>query len=90
MQIDVPMRTLNSIIETEIPHVTSIDIMSIDVEGGELNVLKGLDLERYKPKIMVVENVFNSPNINEYLTKYNYVLDKQIDYNQYYKLIIPL
>ena len=90
VQIDVPMRTLNSIIETEIPHVTSIDIMSIDVEGGELNVLKGLDLERYKPKIMVVENVFNSPNINEYLTKYNYVLDNQIDYNQYYKLIIPL
>ena len=36
---------------------------------------------------MVIENIFNSPDINEYLSNYNYILDKHIDYNQYYKLV---
>lgn len=84
-KIKVPQKTLNTILDIEIPEVKEIDIMSIDVEGGELNVLKGLDLIKYKPKIMVIENVFNKTDIQEYLTNYGYVLDKQIDYNQYYK-----
>ena len=61
-QVKVPQKTLNSIIETEIDTLREIDIMSIDVEGGELNVLKGLDLHKYKPKILVIENVFNKSN----------------------------
>jgi len=87
IKIEVPQKTLNHIIETEILNLKEIDIMSIDVEGGELNVLKGIDLNKYKPKIMVIENIFNNPEIYDYLKEYNYVLDKQIEYNQYYKLI---
>jgi FkbM family methyltransferase len=85
-KINVPQRSLNSVLNTEIPEINEIDIMSIDVEGGELNVLKGIDLLKYKPKIMVIENVINNSNIEEYLNQYNYVLDKHIEYNQYYKL----
>lgn len=86
-KINVPQKTLNTILEQEIPEVKEIDVMSIDVEGGELNVLKGIDLLKYRPKIMVIENVFNKADIQDYLKNYNYVLDKQIDYNQYYKLM---
>jgi FkbM family methyltransferase len=86
IKIQVPQRTLDYIIETEISNIKEIDIMSIDVEGGELNVLKGINLNKYKPKIMVIENVFNNNEIYDYLKKYNYVLDKHIEYNQYYKL----
>jgi FkbM family methyltransferase len=86
IKINVPQKTLNTILRTEIQQIKEIDIISIDVEAGELNVLKGLDLLKYKPKIMVIENVFNNSNIEEYLKLYNYVLDKHIDYNQYYKL----
>ena len=32
-----------------------IDFLSIDVEGHELEVLKGLNFEKYKPKVIVVE-----------------------------------
>jgi hypothetical protein len=64
-----------------------IDIISIDVEGGELKVLKGLDLNKYKIKVFVIENVFNDPSISDYLKQYNYILDKRIDYNEYYKLL---
>lgn len=36
---------------------------------------------------MVIENVFNNSEISEYLKKYNYILDKKIEYNEYYKLL---
>ena len=29
--------------------------MNIDVEGYELEVLKGFDIERYKPKVVTIE-----------------------------------
>lgn len=83
-QIKVPMKTLNVCIEEEMPNVTSIDIMSLDVEGGELNVLKGLDLNKYPVKVFCIENVTNATDIGEYLAQFGYSLDKQILYNQYY------
>lgn len=86
IKINVPQKTINTVISNELQHIQEIDVISIDVEGGELNVLKGIDLLKYKPKLMIIENVFNNPNINEYLTQYGYILDKHIDYNQYYKL----
>ena len=86
IKMDVPLRTLNSLLEDEIHLDREVDIVSVDVEGGEMNVLKGFDLEKYKPKVMVVENIFNEPEINAYLEQFNYVLDQQIEYNQYYRL----
>ena len=86
-KINVPQKTLDNVIENEIILNREIDIISIDVEGGELKVLYGLNLNKYKPKIIVVENVFNDNEINNYLNNFNYILDKQCEYNQFYKLI---
>jgi hypothetical protein len=33
-----------------------IDLVSIDTEGCELDVLDGFDLDRFKPRILVIEN----------------------------------
>ena len=86
IKVKVPQKTLNTVISTEITHIKNIDIISIDIEGGEFKVLKGLNLEKYKPKLMVIENVFNKNDIKEYLYNSNYILDKHIEYNQYYLL----
>lgn len=83
-KITVPQKTLNTIISTEISHLSHIDILSIDVEGGELKVLKGLDLQKYNPRIILVENVFNSTELVDYILSQGYRLDKHIDYNQYF------
>lgn len=49
----VPLRALSSIIdEIGLP---ALDFISIDVEGSELNVLRGLDLTRHRPRIMIIE-----------------------------------
>ena len=88
-KISVPQRTLNTIIQNEIPNLTHIDIMSIDIEGGELNCLKGLDIHKYKPKIMVIENANpGNTTLQNYLQSFGYKLDKQISYNQYYKSVL--
>ena len=36
-----------------------IDFVNIDVEGNELNVLKGFDLKKFKPKVILLEYIQN-------------------------------
>jgi FkbM family methyltransferase len=83
-QISIPQKSLNSCLPEILKGSTQIDIVSIDVEGGELNVLKGLDLNKYKVKVFVIENVYKNTNIGEFLDNYGYKLDKRIEYNEYY------
>jgi FkbM family methyltransferase len=83
-QISVPQKSLNSCLPEILKGNTHIDIVSIDVEGGELNVLKGLDLYKYKVKVFVIENIYENTNIGEFLDNYGYKLDKRIEYNEYY------
>jgi hypothetical protein len=52
-EVQVPTRTLTSILdEVSAPE---IDLLSLDVEGFEPDVLRGLDLERHAPRFVVVE-----------------------------------
>lgn len=52
-RVTVPTRTLSWIIDDS--GFTDIDFMSIDVEGSELSVLGGLDLQRHVPRFLLVE-----------------------------------
>ena len=56
--------TLNNIIKNSKINTKKIDFLSIDVEGNELNVLKGLNFKNYRPKIISIE--FIKPNIKEF------------------------
>jgi FkbM family methyltransferase len=47
--------TLNSIIENSPFKDNKIDFLTIDVEGYEMNVLRGFDINKYKPDIIVLE-----------------------------------
>ena len=47
--------TLNKVIENSIYKDQKINFISIDVEGYELNVLKGFDFKKYKPDLVVLE-----------------------------------
>lgn len=49
----IECRTLDEVIEDS--KYSNFDFMSIDVEGGELSVLKGLSLSKYAPKYLLVE-----------------------------------
>lgn len=45
---------LSSLLDT--CHVNEIDILSLDIEGYEVEAIKGLDLSRHRPKVMVIES----------------------------------
>jgi len=82
--VKVPARTLESILD-ELPSPVKIDFLSLDVEGYELNVLQGLNLEKYKPRYILVEVTFWQ-EINE-LLQGMYDLVEKMSYHDYlYKL----
>lgn len=49
----VPVVTVNKILEQN--KVEHVDFVSIDVEGQEMAVLLGFDLNKYQPRLIVVE-----------------------------------
>jgi len=86
--------TLNNIILDTKYNNQSIDLLSIDVEGHELQVLEGFDLNKFSPKVIVVEyldlsvskleiknlNIENilKSEIYKYLVTMNYILVNNI------------
>lgn len=66
-------RTLNSILEEY--KIEFIDLLSIDVNGLELDVLQGLDLNKHKPQTIILNyctlGKYNFTAL-EYLTKKGY------------------
>lgn len=52
-----------------------IDFLSLDTEGYELNILQGLNLNKYRPKHMLIEIYTKDyDNILKFLSKNNYKL----------------
>lgn len=80
--IKVPARTLNSILDE--CQVSEIDLFSLDVEGFELNVLKGLDLNKYRPKYLLIESRFKT-EIEDYLSKWYKEIDQLSRHDFLYK-----
>jgi FkbM family methyltransferase len=71
----VKMTTLNHILESH--NVFDILFMSIDVEGSELEVLRGIDFNRQKFQCVLIENnsdgYFGNENIRNYMTSKGYI-----------------
>ncbi len=68
----VVARTLDSMLEeAEFPRV---DFITIDVEGHEFPVLQGFDIERWKPKVVVLERIKSAPEpeIAQYMKQHGY------------------
>lgn len=51
--VPVPMTTLDALLAD---HVGGVDAAAIDVEGSEMSVLRGFDLSRYRPKVLLIED----------------------------------
>lgn len=52
-EISLPMRTISSILDQH--RVPPLDVLSIDIEGCDDIALKGLDLSRHRPGLIIVE-----------------------------------
>jgi FkbM family methyltransferase len=81
-KIAVPVITLDEILYKE--GNPKIDFLSIDVEGTELNVLKGIDLLKNRPQLIFIEYHVLSLDVHYYLSKNKYKLVQRTGVNNWY------
>jgi FkbM family methyltransferase len=76
----VPVRKLSAILDE---HAAGrvIDFLKIDVEGTELSVLRGADLRRHRPKIIVLES--KMPVTLNMVDRVDEVPDRVEEYSDY-------
>jgi len=71
--IEIQVSTLEKILDEV--NVKNIDLLTLDVEGYELEVLQGLNFNKYRPTYLLIEIYINQANdIHNYLTENNYKL----------------
>jgi FkbM family methyltransferase len=78
----VPMVSLDEILSAE--DNPPIDFVSIDVEGMELDVLRGFDLARHAPALLLVEDHLLHLKTHRHLRRAGYRLVKRTDLNNWY------
>ena len=61
-----------------------LDLLAVDVEGWELEVLRGFDFDRWEPKVIIVENLSSNPEYREYMKTKGYQRDAFIHINEIY------
>jgi FkbM family methyltransferase len=76
----IQTKTLNSVIKNSKFKNEKINLLSIDVEGHEIEVIKSLDLIKYFPEMIVIEfldrNILD--NLEFHNQNINYILESEI------------
>ena len=88
-EVAVQVKTLdwvlaNEVSNTPFENLYYIDFVSVNTEGTELDVLKGINFDKYKIKLLVVENNYSDGNIESYLKNFGYKLDQRYKINDFY------
>jgi len=78
----IQTNTLDNVIKKSKIKIKEIDFLTIDVEGSELDVLKGLNINKYKPKVVSLEL------INKNLDSFYHQEIKSIEKSAVYKYMI--
>jgi FkbM family methyltransferase len=76
----VPVRKLSDVLDEHAKGKT-IDFLKIDVEGTELSVLRGLDLRRHRPKVILLES--KMPVTIHMVDRVDEVPDRADEYTSY-------
>jgi FkbM family methyltransferase len=80
--INVPIVTLDSIlIERAVP---KIDFLSIDVEGAEIDVLRGFSFDRYRPNLLLLEDFADDTTRHGFMLEQNYKRVRRTGNNSWY------
>jgi len=90
--IKVKAYTLTTILSDVHSEIDHIDILDVDVEYSELQVLQGLDFDKYDPATIVVENLpfddlFHNPyqkEVREFCISKGYKLINTLEYTEYW------
>jgi FkbM family methyltransferase len=81
--VRVPLTTLNELLAD---HHGAIDLLSLDVEDAELDVLQGFDLNRHRPKVILLEEDFyDTTRVKQrYMAQFPYKPVARVEASQVY------
>ena len=74
--IDVQTRILNEILEEN--NTYEVDFLSVDVEGAELKILKGIDYDKFHIKVIIYENGENTNSVRDFLKSKDFSFYKRL------------
>jgi FkbM family methyltransferase len=83
--VQVPLRTLNQML-VECGAPVGFELLSIDVEGTEIDVLKGCDLKKWKPRVLLLEaNSSDSfVELKSFLSAFGYKFARSVGHNVFF------
>ena len=80
---EVPVMTLDQILaDAKAP--TPLDLVSIDVESHEMEVLSGFDLTRWRPRLILIEDLVQNLRLHRYLMGQGYKWVRRTGLNGWY------
>jgi FkbM family methyltransferase len=78
----VRLRTLDAVLQDAA--IQRLDFLSIDVEGYELEVLRGFSIERWRPRLVLIEDFAESTALHRQLTRAGYKRVRRTGDNSWY------
>jgi len=81
--IDVPLATLDEIL-TDAEAPSPIDLVAVDVEGHEVEVLRGFDFARWRPRLVLVEDLVLDLRLHRFMQAQGYKWIRRTDVNGWY------
>lgn len=86
--LQVQTQPLSQILDKCLPNGRSIDFLSIDCEGHDLEVLRSNNFEIYRPKLIVVEdlNANSDGSIYEFMCDKGYHFQAKVRCSSFYSL----
>jgi FkbM family methyltransferase len=81
--IEVPLATLDKIL-TESSAPAPIDLLAIDVEGHEIEVLRGFDFRRWRPRLVLLEDLVLDLRLHRFMQSRGYHWVRRTDINSWY------
>jgi len=81
--VDVQCMSINNLLQKY--GLYQVDFCSIDTEGGELEILESLDMNRFKWDVVCVENNYDSANLPEFMKSKGFVLAGSVAIDQVFK-----
>ncbi len=80
--VEVELDTVDNILAGH--NVTTLDFVSIDVEGYETEVLSGFSLHKWKPRLVFIEDHLYDHAVHRHVTGLGFKLVRRTELNMWY------
>jgi FkbM family methyltransferase len=81
--VKVPVKTLDGVLDDAGAH-PGFDFLSIDVEGHEIEVLRGFDIARWRPRLLLLEDHVATLAAHRHLNAAGYRIVRRLGNNGWY------